>query len=61
MTPGYLPPIPTVAAYKAALPRFIEAISDSQITMPRAQYLAPQHAMTATDLAQAAGYRSFHV
>jgi hypothetical protein len=60
MTPGHLPPVPSIAAYKAAFPHFIRSISDSQVTMLRAQYLAPQHAMTATELAEAAGYRSFH-
>jgi hypothetical protein len=60
MTPGHLPPIPSVAAYKAVLPQAIESLSDSQIAMLRAQYLAPQHAMTATQLAEAAKYRSFH-
>src|SRR6266511_1276707 len=59
MPPSHLPPIPSVARYKEALSAIHGALTDGQLAMLRAQYLAPQHTLTATELASAAGYRSF--
>jgi hypothetical protein len=59
MTSSHLPPIPSVARYKDALRIVREQLNDGQIAMLRAQYLAPDRTMTATELAVAAGYRSY--
>jgi hypothetical protein len=59
MASSHLPPIPSVARYKAALRIVREQLNDGQIAMLRAQYLAADRTMTATELAAAAGYRSY--
>jgi hypothetical protein len=53
--------MPSVSEYKAALQEMdrVNAITDNQREMLRAQYHAPDHAMTARELAQAVGYRSW--
>jgi hypothetical protein len=46
--------------YKAALSVIRNQLSDGHIAMLRAQYLAPERALTASELAIAAQYRSYH-
>jgi len=55
-----LPPIPSVAHYKAALNAARGQLSDGHLAMLRAQYFAPERALTASQLAAAANYRSYH-
>jgi len=54
------PRIPHVRAYKHALQDLRSHLSDGQFAMLYAQYLAPAHTMTATELATAACYKSYH-
>jgi hypothetical protein len=54
-----LPPIPSVAHYKAALIAARGQLSDGHLAMLRAQYFAPQRTLTASQLAAAANYRSY--
>jgi hypothetical protein len=51
-------PLPSVAAYKDAFEqlRLEGGISEQQLTMLRAQYQAPGHTLTATQMGEAAGY-----
>jgi hypothetical protein len=53
--------MPSVSEYKAALQEMdrVNMITDNQREMLRTQYHAPDHAMTARELAQAVGYRSW--
>jgi len=60
MPPDHLPPIPSVAQYKAALSAIREQLSDGHKAMLRAQYRAPERTLTASELAVAAQYRSYH-
>jgi hypothetical protein len=58
---AYRQPIATIEQYKAAL----LALRDSglpltYLVMLRAQYRAPSHTITATQLAQAAGYKNYN-
>src|SRR4051812_37330778 len=59
MTSSQLPPIPSVARYKEAFHAVDQLLNDGQRAMLRAQYLAPDRTMTATELATVAGYRSY--
>jgi len=60
MPPTHLPPIPAVARYMAALGAIRRRLSEGQLAMLRAQYHAPERALTAAELAVAARYRSYH-
>jgi hypothetical protein len=56
--PSHRPaPLPSVADYKAALSAV--QMSDGQRDMLRAHYLAPNHTITSTELADAAGYKGW--
>jgi hypothetical protein len=59
MAQGQLPAVPSTTRYKQAFQAIRRALSDGQLAMLRAQYLAPDHTITATDLADAAGYKNF--
>ena len=59
MTSSQFPPIPSVARYKAAFRAVHDLLNDGQRAMLRAQYLASDRTMTATELAVVAGYRSY--
>jgi hypothetical protein len=59
MTSSQLPPIPSVARYKQAFRVVDHLLNDGQRAMLQAQYLAPDRTLTATELAIAAGYRSY--
>jgi hypothetical protein len=58
MASSQLPPIPSVARYKAAFRAVDQLLNDGQRAMLRGQYLAPDRTMTATELATVAGYRA---
>ena len=60
MPPEHPPPIPSVVQYKAAFSVIRGQLSEGHIAMLRAQYLAPERALTASELAIAAQYRSYH-
>lgn len=45
--------------YIAAFRNILKDLSDGQLAMLRAHYLAPNHCITATNLAEAAGYSSY--
>jgi 5-methylcytosine-specific restriction enzyme A len=60
MPSARFPPIPSVAHYKAALNAARGQLSDGQLAMLRAQYFAPERTLTASQLAAAANYRSYH-
>ena len=56
--PSHLPPpLPSVEDYKIAFEAL--QLSRGQRDMLRAHFLAPNHTITATDLADAAGYKSW--
>jgi hypothetical protein len=59
MPPSHLPQIPTVSAYKAAFSSIRNQLSAAQMAMLSAQYLMPDHTVTATQLALAAGYANY--
>lgn len=59
MMSNQLPPIPSVARYKVAFRAVHDLLNDGQRAMLRAQYLASDRTMTATELAVVAGYRSY--
>ena len=60
MPPAHLPPIPPVAQYIGAFSAIRKRLSQGQLAMLRAQYHAPERTLTASDLAVAARYRSYH-
>lgn len=47
------------AEYIAAFRSILKGLTDGQLAMLRAHYLAPNHSITATELAKAAGYSSY--
>lgn len=59
MAPFHLPPIPSVAEYKRAFRQIKHDISPKQRLMLDYLYNAPNHTMTATELADAVGYKNF--
>jgi hypothetical protein len=60
MSPAQRPPIPSTAQYVAAFSAIRPWLSAGQLAMLRAQYHAPERTLTASELAMAAGYRSYH-
>jgi hypothetical protein len=54
-----LPAVPSSETYKQAFLKLRNSISEKQMQMLRAHYRATNHSITATDLAKAAGYKSF--
>jgi hypothetical protein len=59
MTSQHLPAIPSAIRYQQAFRAIRSELSDGQWAMLCAQYLAPSHTITATELANAAGYKNF--
>ncbi len=59
MTQDTLSPLPSVEQYKQAFEFIRGSLSEGRIAMLRAQFLAPDHTLTATELAKAAGYKNF--
>jgi hypothetical protein len=57
MPPRVPAPLPSVLEYKDALSAI--NMSDGQRDMLRAHYLAPNHLITSTELADAAGYKGY--
>ena len=60
MSPAARPPIPSAAQYAAAFSAIRKWLSAGQLAMLRAQYHAPERTLTASELAVAARYRSYH-
>ena len=58
MRPHYLPSVPSVAKYKAAFLQIREKLTSGHMAMLGAQFLAPEHTLTARQLAIAAGYKN---
>lgn len=56
-----LPPLPSVAAYTTALMEMYnaDAITEKQYDMLIEHYNAPNHTITASELAAAVGYKSY--
>ncbi|MFN8400070.1 MAG: hypothetical protein U0X74_08645 [Anaerolineales bacterium] len=51
--------VPSVAKYKNAFRQISANLTPKQMAMLKAQYSAPRHTLTATQLANAAGYKNF--
>lgn len=60
MRPHYLPSVPSVAKYKTAFLQIREKLTSGHIAMLRAQFWAPEHTLTARELANSAGYKNFN-
>lgn len=60
MRPRYLPAVPSVAKYKAAFLQIREKLTSGHMAMLGAQFLAPEHTLTARQLSIAAGYKNFN-
>lgn len=58
--PSKLTAVPSVAKYKAAFLQIQANLTQGHEAMLRAQYTAPDHALTARELANAAGYKNFN-
>src|SRR5450631_1533843 len=52
-------PKPTAKAYLAALRKILPTLSDGHLAMLKAHYHAPNRVLTATQLAEAAGYSGY--
>jgi hypothetical protein len=51
--------VASIEQFRAALLAIRPSLTDNMLTMLRYQYRAPNHAATATELAQAAGYKTY--
>jgi hypothetical protein len=54
-----LPPVPSVERYKDAFHQLESSLNENQKRMLKAHYAAPNHTITATELAEQVGYESF--
>jgi hypothetical protein len=59
MAKSKLPPLPPPESYKEALLRIRDTLPEKHLQMLLAHYRAPNHTITATELAEAVGYKSF--
>ena len=54
-----LPAVPSVERYKDAFRQLEDSLNDKHMTMLKAHYNAPNHTITATEIAEQVGYTSF--
>jgi len=54
-----LPAVPSVERYKDAFRQIEDSLNDNQKRMLKAHYAAPDHTITATELAEQVGYQAF--
>jgi|SRR5215213_4181988 len=59
MAKSNLPPVPSTESYKEALLRIRGTMPEKHLQMLLAHYGAPNHTITATELAKAVGYKGF--